>query len=134
MILEGQPLMDYMYFMIFLFFGAVTALFSVLVPQLLAPGRRIGGKHTASYECGMDPYGKAWNFRFGVAYYLYALIFLAFDVDILFLYPVATAFNKVSAVRGLLELIIFIGILCLAIIYAWVKGVFNWQKRNSCSL
>lgn len=126
--------MEYMYFMIFLTVGLAVALISVLVPHLLAPKRRIGGEHQASYECGVAPYGKAWNFRFGVAYYLYALIFLAFDVDILFLYPVATAFNEVSAVRGLVELILFIGILCLAIVYAWVKGVFNWQKRDNCSL
>ena len=63
-------------------------------------------------------------------YYLYALIFLAFDVDILYLFPVAAAFDKVSALRGVTELFIFIAILALAIIYAWAKGVFSWTKRR----
>jgi NADH-quinone oxidoreductase subunit A len=81
----------------------------------------------------MDPYGTAWNIRFDVSYYLYALIFLAFDVDVLYLFPVATAFDTVSAVRGISELLIFVGILSLAIVYAWVKGVFTWpNRRKAC--
>ena len=78
----------------------------------------------------MDPYGSAWDIRFNISYYLYALIFLAFDVDILYLFPVATAFDKVSGMRGVIELFIFIAILALAIIYAWAKGVFSWTKRR----
>ena len=78
----------------------------------------------------MDPYGSAWDIRFNIAYYLYALIFLAFDVDILYLFPVAAAYDKVSGMRGVVELVIFIGILTLAIVYAWVKGVFSWAKKR----
>ena len=78
----------------------------------------------------MDPYGSAWDIRFNISYYLYALIFLAFDVDILYLFPVATAYDKVSGLRGVIELFIFIAILSLAIIYAWAKGVFSWTKRR----
>jgi NADH:ubiquinone oxidoreductase subunit 3 (subunit A) len=77
----------------------------------------------------MDIYGKAWDYRYGVAYYLYALIFLAFDVDILYLFPVATAFDKVSSIRGIVEFFIFLGILILAVVYAWVKGVFTWERK-----
>ena len=73
-----------------------------------------------------------WDYRFGISYYLYALIFLAFDVDFLYLFPVATIYNtdKISAVRGISEIFIFIGILSLAIIYAWVKGVFKWERKT----
>jgi NADH-quinone oxidoreductase subunit A len=78
----------------------------------------------------MDPYGSAWDIRFNITYYLYALIFLAFDVDILYLFPVAAAFDTVSGVRGVVELFIFIAILSLAIIYAWAKGVFSWEKKR----
>ena len=77
----------------------------------------------------MDTYGNAWDYRYGAAYYLYALIFLAFDVDILYLFPVATAFDKVSGIRGIVEFFIFLGILVLAIVYAWVKGVFTWERK-----
>jgi NADH-quinone oxidoreductase subunit A len=77
----------------------------------------------------MDIYGKAWDYRYGVAYYLYALIFLAFDVDILYLFPVAAAFDKVSGIRGIVEFFIFLGILILAVVYAWAKGVFTWERK-----
>jgi NADH-quinone oxidoreductase subunit A len=77
----------------------------------------------------MDIYGKAWDYRYGVAYYLYALIFLAFDVDILYLFPVAAAYDKVSGMRGILEFVIFLGILAMAVVYAWVKGVFTWERK-----
>ena len=78
----------------------------------------------------MEPIGSAW-IRFGIVYYLYALIFLAFDVDVLFLFPVAVAYNNPEfAVRDLVEVLIFVGILSLAIVYAWVKGVFKWEQKK----
>jgi NADH-quinone oxidoreductase subunit A len=78
----------------------------------------------------MDTYGTAWDIRFGAAYYLYALIFLAFDVDILYLFPVAAAYDRVSGLHGVLGLFIFVGILTLAIAYVWVKGVFTWAIKR----
>jgi NADH-quinone oxidoreductase subunit A len=78
----------------------------------------------------MDPIGPAW-IRFGVVYYLYALMFLAFDVDVLFLFPVAVAYNSPEfIVRDFVEIFIFVGILSLAIVYAWVKGVFKWEQKT----
>jgi len=78
----------------------------------------------------MDPIGSAW-IRFGIVYYLYALIFLAFDVDILFLFPVAVAYNSPElAARDFVEIVLFVGILSLAIVYAWVKGVFKWEQKT----
>lgn len=122
-------LVDYMYVLVFLTVGLASALGVVLISRLIAP--RGGFRKTDdTYECGMDTYDSAWNVRFDIVYYLYALIFLAFDVDVLYLFPVATAFDKVSAVRGISELFIFVGILSLAIVYAWVKGVFTWPSRR----
>jgi NADH-quinone oxidoreductase subunit A len=78
----------------------------------------------------MEPIGSAW-IRFGIIYYLYALIFLAFDVDVLFLFPVAVAYNSPEfAWRDFVEVFIFVGILSLAIVYAWVKGVFKWERKT----
>ena len=68
--------------------------------------------------------------EFSVAYYIYALIFLAFDVDVLYLFPVALAYDKGYVIRDFIEIVIFIGILSLAIVYAWRKGVFTWQRRS----
>ncbi|MFA5701469.1 MAG: NADH-quinone oxidoreductase subunit A [Desulfuromonas sp.] len=122
-------LIDYMYFLVFLTVGVACALGVLVIARLIAP-RGGFGKTQDTYECGMDTYDTAWNVRFDISYYLYALIFLAFDVDVLFLFPVATAFDKVSAARGITELFIFVGILSLAIVYAWVKGVFTWPNRR----
>jgi len=126
-----QYLVDYVYVLVFLIAGIACGLGPLVISRLLAP-RVLFRKTLEPYECGMDPYGTAWNIRFDIAYYLYALIFLAFDVDVLYLFPVATAFDKVSAVRGITELVIFVGILSLAVVYAWVKGVFTWPKRKVC--
>ena len=77
-----------------------------------------------TYESGIVPTGQAW-IQFGVAYYLFALIFLAFDVDVLYLFPVLVAYGSFPW-RDLVEVVLFIGILGLAIVYAWCKGVFEW--------
>ncbi len=122
-------LVDYMYVLVFLTVGVACALGVLVIARLIAP--RGGFSRTLdTYECGMETYDTAWNVRFDISYYMYALIFLAFDVDVLYLFPVATAFDKVSAARGITELFIFVGILSLAIVYAWVKGVFTWPNRR----
>ena len=127
--MSEQYLLDYMYFTIFFLVGLLAAVCPIILSRLISP-RTIQKKTAEPYECGMDPYGSAWDIRFNISYYLYALIFLAFDVDILYLFPVAAAFDKVSGLRGVIELFIFIAILSLAIIYAWAKGVFTWTKRR----
>lgn len=132
--MSGSYLLDYMYFMVFLVGGFLTAFGPFVVAILLRPRVARSKKMYATYECGMDTFGDAWDFRYGVHYYLYALIFLAFDVDILYLFPVATAYDMVSGVRGVFELLIFIGILSLAIVYAWVKGVFKWERKTKPAL
>ncbi|MCD4688598.1 MAG: NADH-quinone oxidoreductase subunit A [Desulfuromonadaceae bacterium] len=124
-----QHLLDYMYVLVFLLVGLAAAVGQVAISWLVSP-RAIEGKTRATYECGMDPYGSAWEIRFHISYYLYALMFLAFDVDILFLFPVAAAYDTVSGLRGVTELFLFVGILSLAIIYAWAKGVFSWKKNG----
>lgn len=125
-----QYLMDYMYIFLFLLGGFIAAFAPFIISRLVRPRTPIYSKTYQTYECGMDPFGTAWDFRYGVSYYLYALMFLAFDVDILYLFPVLDAFDKVSGVRGVFELFIFVAILSLAIVYAWVKGVFAWEKKK----
>ncbi len=122
-------LLDYMYVFIFFLVSLTAALALLFISRLISPPT-VQKKTLDPYECGMDPYGSAWDIRFNISYFLYTLIFLAFDVDILYLFPVAAAFDKVSGLRGVLELFLFIAILSLAIIYAWVKGVFSWTKKR----
>ena len=114
--------------------GLAFALGPIVIVYLLMPlkTRQIVNKSSQYIECGMDPIGDSW-IRYGVVFYLYALIFLAFDVDVLFLFPVSLAYNKgifTASYRDFLEIVMFVGILSLAIVYAWIKGVFKWERKT----
>lgn len=131
--MSEEYLVNYIYIIFYLVCSFATAFIPFLLSYAIRPKITTTEKTFLTYECGMDPFGRAWDFRFGISYYLYALIFLAFDVDILYLFPVATAYDQVSGFRGVTEFFIFVGILSLAIIYAWAKGVFTWEKKKvSC--
>lgn len=77
-----------------------------------------------TYECGVDPKGSGWM-RFRVNYFLYALVFLAFDVETIFLYPWALKFQALG-IFAFIEMIIFIAILALGLWYAWKEGALQW--------
>ena len=123
-----QALHDFLYVATFLVVGVLFAITPIIAAWLIG-GRSEGVKRAETYESGMPTVGSAWV-QFSVAYYIYALIFLAFDVDVLYLFPVALAYDKGFVVRDFIEVVIFISILSLAIVYAWRKGVFTWQKRS----
>ncbi|MFP4167865.1 MAG: NADH-quinone oxidoreductase subunit A [Desulfonatronovibrionaceae bacterium] len=80
------------------------------------------------YECGLPTYGSAWV-RFGINYYFYALIFLAFDVDVLYLFPVALFYREAQGIAPFVEILIFVLVLLAAIVYFQRKGVFTWPGR-----
>jgi NADH-quinone oxidoreductase subunit A len=111
--------------------GLVFAIGPFVVVHLLASRKtRHTDNRTGQYiECGMEPIGDAW-IRYSAVYYMYALVFVAFAVDVLFLIPVALVYGRKFPVRDFVELIIFVGILSLVIVYAWKKGVFTWTRKN----
>ncbi|MGL1932008.1 MAG: NADH-quinone oxidoreductase subunit A [Desulfotalea sp.] len=112
--------------------GLGFALGPIAIVYLFMPlkTRQVSNKTHQYIECGMEPIGDSW-IRYGVVFYLYALIFLAFDVDVLFLFPVVIAYNDpMFAWRDFIEVVLFVSILSLAIIYAWVKGVFTWNQKK----
>ncbi len=78
----------------------------------------------STYECGIETIGDAWV-QFRAQYYIYALIFVVFDVEAVFLLPWAVAYNQLP-LFGLVEAVIFIFILVLALVYAWRKGALRW--------
>lgn len=127
--------MDYYTELIYVSFfclgGLVFAVGPILVARLLAPrGTRHAANKTGQFvECGIEPIGDAW-IRYSAVYYLYALVFVAFAVDVLYLIPVALVYGRVFAGRDLVELLLFVGILSLVIIYAWKKGVFEWTLKK----
>ena len=126
-----QPILDHLYVAAFFLGGLLMAVGPFIIAHIFAPRstRNILNKTQQAIECGVEPIGPAW-IRFGIVYYLYALIFLAFDVDILFLFPVALVYDSGFVIRDFVEILIFVGILSLALVYAWKKGVFKWERKT----
>jgi NADH:ubiquinone oxidoreductase subunit 3 (subunit A) len=117
------------FYPVFIFF-LVAIGFTVaplIIATLIAP-RTIGNKTLNTYECGADPFGGAW-IRYVSVYYIYALIFIAFDVDVLYLFPLAVSYTRGGNVYEFYALLVFIAVLALAVIYAWGKGVFTWKRK-----
>lgn len=120
---------DILHFAIILFLlgGAGFALGPLIMGLVLAP-RAKGGDIDMPYECGMQPHGSAWT-HFGISYYMYALIFIAFDVDVLYLFPVAAQYGFTEGWGAFAKLCVFLFFLFLALIYFRAKGVFTWQRK-----
>jgi NADH-quinone oxidoreductase subunit A len=112
---------------LFLIMGVLFGVGPLLGSLLLAPKAK-GGDMAMPYECGVPPHGGA-RVRWGINYYFYALLFLAFDVDVLYLFPVAAAYPQSQGWTIFWELVIFVGVLALAVAYFWRKGVFTWPRR-----
>jgi NADH-quinone oxidoreductase subunit A len=112
-----------------LLIGIGFAVGNVVLSAVIGPSRTGPGKET-TYESGMVPVGDTHR-RFNVRFYIVAMIFLVFDVEIVFMYPWATIFAPFvrSNLGGLLlgEMLVFVALLVLAYAYAWGKGVFRWD-------
>jgi NADH:ubiquinone oxidoreductase subunit 3 (subunit A) len=132
---ESQPFELATYFPLFLYLAFVIAFAaaSLFLAHAIGPRKRTAVK-MMPYESGMDPVGDARQ-RFEVKFYLVAILFLVFDVELLFLYPWAVVAYSDSAggipvpLRAIVfwEMLIFIATLVVAYIYAWRKGVFQWR-------
>jgi NADH-quinone oxidoreductase subunit A len=107
--------------------GAGFAVFNIGFGNLVGPKRPTPEK-LAPYECGMPPVGDARE-RHPVKFYLVAMIFLLFDIEIAFLYPWALAIRELRWV-GFFQLIVFFLILLTGYIYVWRKGVFDWGHET----
>ncbi len=112
---------------VFLAAGTLLGAVPLIGATLLAP-RSKAPDLGLPYECGIAPHGPA-RVRFGINYYFYALIFLAFDVDVLYLFPVAAWYPASPGWAIFWELMLFVGILALAVVYFWRKGVFVWPRK-----
>lgn len=117
--------------LIFLLVGCGFVLVSLTLSSILRPKVPFPEK-LSTYECGEIPSENAWV-NFNMRFYLLALLFIIFDVEIAFMFPVATVFKKWIAdglgVTALIEVAVFVGILLLGLIYAWVKGDLEWIKK-----
>jgi NADH-quinone oxidoreductase subunit A len=111
-------------------FIAILAIVSLATPVApIAIGRLIGPRKpnpakSSTYECGVETVGDTWV-QFKVQYYIFALVFLVFDIEVVFLYPWAVAYNRLP-LFGMVAGVIFIVTLAEALIYAWRKGALEW--------
>jgi NADH-quinone oxidoreductase subunit A len=109
----------------FLMLGIVFVAGGYLTARMLRPSRPNPEKNS-TYECGEPAVGSAWV-KFNIRFYVVALIFIIFDVEVVFLYPWATVFKQLG-MFALVEVLIFAGILVLGLVYAWAKGDLDWVR------
>ncbi len=122
-------LIDYASVALFLVFAIVFALTTVLVPLILRSFGLIPHKmnpvKTATYECGLETIGDTWV-QFNFRYYFYALIFVALDILVVFIYPWAVALRSIG-MSGFMGILVFIIIVLVGYLYAWNKKVLEWK-------
>ena len=114
---------QWLYIAIFVAISILLPTIAIFLARVLSPKKPNKLKNSV-YECGMETYDKTW-IQFRIQYYLYALVFLIFDVETVFLYPIAVAYNQISLFM-VIETIIFISILFIGFLYVWRKGALNW--------
>ncbi|MCP4521579.1 MAG: NADH-quinone oxidoreductase subunit A [Cytophagales bacterium] len=128
-----QEISEFGNVLLFIIASIVFILGGVVTYSILSPNRPNEEKLT-TYECGEEPQGNAWT-NYNVQFYIIALIFLLFDVEIVFLFPWATIFGDAQRIQrtdglwgwfSLIEVFIFVGILILGLAYAWAKGYLEW--------
>jgi NADH-quinone oxidoreductase subunit A len=108
--------------------GALAAFFAVfsLVMGALSGPKRFNRAKLEAYECGIEPTRQPQGIRFPVKYYLTAMLFIVFDIEIIFLYPWAVLFDKLG-VFGLVEMVTFIATVLVAYVYVWRRGGLEWD-------
>jgi NADH-quinone oxidoreductase subunit A len=123
-------LMTYASVAVFSIVAAAFILVSLLVGKLVRPNH-LYAKKLETYECGEEPVGQAW-FNFNPRFYIIALVYIVFDVEIAFIYPIAAVFKRWTdqgrGVFALLELLVFVVILLFGLAYVWVKGDLAWIR------
>lgn len=123
-----ELLLEYLsrYFPILLFvgiamaFGVVTLVLSYVVQPKYPEAEKL-----SAYECGSEPFSDA-RMPFPVRYYIFAMLFVIFDIEVIFLYPWAVVYGQIG-LFGLLEMLVFIALFLVAYVYAWRKGALEWD-------
>jgi NADH-quinone oxidoreductase subunit A len=118
---------SYIFIGLLLLTAVVFALAPLALVALVAPRKRSAAKGDI-YECGVLTTGETWV-RFRIQYYIYALLFVLFDIETIFLFPWATGYAELAGRMGwiaLAEMVVFLVILSVGLAYAWAKGVLRW--------
>lgn len=114
----------YLFIGIFLVVALVFPVLPIILAYFVAPKKPSASKN-ATYECGMESEGDAW-IQFRVQYYIFALLFVVFDIETVFIFPAAIAFRE-TGLSSFVALMLFIVILAESLIWAWKKNILEWE-------
>jgi NADH-quinone oxidoreductase subunit A len=117
-------LAEYFPILLFILVGIAVGVAPMVLGKLLAPNRPDAAK-LSPYECGFEAFEDA-RMKFDVRYYLVAILFILFDLEIAFLFPWATVVNDIGF-AGFVSMMIFLAILVVGFIYEWMKGALEWE-------
>ncbi len=121
--MTSEYLTNWLYVWAFIVAGAALVVLILLFAKLVNP-EHLSPEKLSPYECGIPPVGTPWA-PFAVRYYVFALLFLVFDVEAVFLFPWALTFRTLGT-AGFVEMMLFIVVLAWGLLYAWRKGALEW--------
>ncbi|MEK7448367.1 MAG: NADH-quinone oxidoreductase subunit A [Planctomycetota bacterium] len=119
-------LFDFANVLVFILIGLLFVFFTLVFSWMVRPHKPDKDK-ASTYECGERPFGSAWV-QFNIRFYVIALIFIIFDVEVLLLFPWAVVFQTLPRGVALVEVLIFIGLLLIGLAYLWKQGDLEWVK------
>ena len=118
-------LRSYLPAIVFIVLGTGIGALFVALNRLLGPDAPRIKSHAEPYECGL-PSDVKQGFRFGISFYMVAMLFILFDIEVVFLYPIAVELRAFGTF-ALIETGVFIGLLAIAFVYVWRRGALNWR-------
>ena len=121
---EDTYTVNYLFVLVLLGVAVLFPLAPLILARILAPNRA-GESKNAIYECGVEPKGDAWV-QFRIGYYIYALVYVIFAVEAIFLYPWAVAFAGLGF-GAFIAMMVFVLLLVEGLAYAWAKGALDWK-------
>ncbi|MBI4713332.1 MAG: NADH-quinone oxidoreductase subunit A [Planctomycetes bacterium] len=120
-------LFDFAAILAFIIIAVLFVLVTLIFSWVVRPSKPSAEK-ASTYECGERPFGPSW-IKFNIRFYVIALIFIIFEVEVLVLFPWAVIYKSLG-LFGFVEMLIFVGILLIALAYLWKKGDLDWVKSN----
>ena len=118
-------LRSYLPVVVFVGLGLIVGVTLAMLNGMVGP-RRPSKAKSDPYECGL-PTEVSRTFRFGVSFYMIAMLFILFDIEVVFLYPVGVILNAADSVFVLVEVLIFVALLLVALVYVWRRGALDWR-------
>ena len=118
-------LQSYLPVLVFIGLGTIVGVAFATLNHVLGP-RRPSKVKSDPYECGL-PSDVTRSFRFGISFYLIAMLFILFDIEVVFLYPVGVILKAAHSVFVLVEIVIFVFLLLVALVYVWRRGALEWK-------